>query len=282
MSSGSFNPPHIGHVEMAIAAGTEMKRIHAAAAAGVYETYRIVFCPVHKNYLENKYLAEGKNTTQCLSAQARCKLFEHLFNSVQTSMKLVADAWEEEEEQHQLLKPSGYWADKAKGKEWIPKHTISSTDLMLHYTYTSTDLMLQYPINCFLAGYDNFANIKTWDFGDEAPFNTRSLCVVGRGTDQLNTEFDPWTNETFKRAVIDNKPYEYSKGSWTSVTNVTEEPLLVGLPPLKGTLAKLSATKLKLALQTFRQESSYEEKIKALQIVKDHGYQNVESLTAFV
>ena len=257
---------------MAIAAGNEMRRIHN----GAYETYRIVFCPVHRNYLENKYRAEDKETTQCLSAQKRCDLFNELFESVQTpdGMELVADPWEETKPAQDLniVRLSNYWTERAKNGNWNPKETISSTDLMLHY-----------PMNCFLAGYDNFGNIENWDFRDKSPFKTRSLCVVGRETSQLNiAEFSSWVNNTFQRAVIGQIPYEYSQGSWTHSTNVTE-PLLVGLPPLEGTLAGLSATKLKRALRTLhQQESSVEEKTAALQIVKGHGYQNVESLAAFV
>ena len=105
--SGTFSPPHRGHVLMAIESARSLRKLGKDVAA-------VCFIPVHDNYLRNKVSSDAKEDIAFSSSQRVAMLKELIAEEQADDVKCIALDWECEN-RHLLTESPGYWAKKLPG-----------------------------------------------------------------------------------------------------------------------------------------------------------------------
>ena len=99
--SGTFSPPHRGHVLMAIESARSLRKLGKNVAA-------VCFGPVHDNYLRNKVSADAKEDIAFSSSQRVLMLKELIAQEQANDVKCIVLDWECENK-HLLTESASYF-----------------------------------------------------------------------------------------------------------------------------------------------------------------------------
>jgi len=185
--SGTFNPPHKGHVKI----GT-----HAAKA--LIETGhtvgKIVYSPVHDNYVVNKILsttddAGGTDGTLFLPMDVRVKFLKSIIKKEAPSPELKGVSISVLDFEHQrpdLLKRTNVWKTRLSHRGGYLK-TISSVDLIKGFGEEYTKKGYRVAI---VFGADLLEWMPKWNAVSHL-FRQADLLVISRETDKITFGADP-------------------------------------------------------------------------------------------
>ena len=256
--SGTFNPPHRGHVRLGL---------HAAAAleAEGHEVVSITYVPVHDNYMFNKVTAAGSVSEILFSMEQRCELLRGLVEAEGEKAERCHVVNYEGDHGGALLDTSpNYWERK------LPDgylKTVPTMALIEHFAegVRASEEGTRVGV---VFGVDNLAAMATWNSPAKL-LASADLVLVSRESASVSFPRDPapllssvWRIET--RAPV---PVSYegtvlfgeSNGSVVNSTAIRDGVVYL-IPALEGDDEGLSSTAVRNALQVLVAHNVYWER----------------------
>lgn len=179
--SGTFNPPHKGHVELGFHAARQL--IQAGKRVS-----RIIYSPIHDNYLTNKLMASGDQPNAMFTPMSdRLSLFRRMLPTIHrdTDLKeievLVLDY---EHQKSNLLAKSSYW-EKKLPTGYLKTLPTASLVKTFSQEFARTGVRVAVVFGC-----DNVAYMPSWTSVGTL-FNKADLILVGRDMSKIEFSSDP-------------------------------------------------------------------------------------------
>ena len=275
--SGTFSPPHRGHVLMAIESARSLRKLGKDVAA-------VCFVPVHDNYLRNKVSSDEKEDIAFSSSQRVAMLKELIAQEQADDVKCIALDWECEN-RHLLTESPGYWAKKLPGY----LKTIPTKKLLP--AFQSTFVRNRFGKDAKAAwvfGMDNLEYMPSWnDVG--TIFQSSDLILVCRKKDHdvVKLRSDPKSllssfsavhvspkaslEVRYKDELVFGHEVETKIGNGTSQIFVLEK--------LSGDVVLCASSKLRRAMRVIRQHGylSSERTLKTLLQHKTRSWATIGS-----
>ena len=282
--SGTFNPPHRGHVRLALHAREQL-------LARGHDVRALIFSPVHDNYLYNKLLrarSGGAEAGACFPMAQRCAILNalvaserrHAAASGASTAALDTCAVSDYEHAHgsELLTESSYWAAK------LPTgyaRTVPTVALLRHFAAHSP--LLTHPGARLGAvfGVDNLGPMATWVGVGELVAAT-DLVFVGRCAAAVEFSADPIALLAALAHAEIASPLALSFGGRPLLTearpaasnrHATSDGAMIVLPPLDGGDEELSSTRVRACLEDSSLASP-----SVLDVLVRHGLADAEAL----
>jgi nicotinic acid mononucleotide adenylyltransferase len=280
--SGTFSPPHRGHIRMGIESAESLKKLGRKVRA-------VVFIPVHDNYLRNKVTSGNEDIA--FSSEQRVKLLQHLIDKEPNDVKCIAIDWESESK-HLLTNSPAYWAKKLPGGYL---KTIPTSKLLP--AFQNTWVHTKFGKNtkaAWVVGMDNLEYMPTWN-NVESIFRNSDLILMCRpksnGDDQnvVNLRSDPTSllssfstvhiSSMASLKVYYNNKILFGHEPETKIGQGTSEMFVV--EKLRGGkhLSLCSSSKVRNAMRTLRFHGyfSSENDLKALLMYKNRSWADIQN-----
>ena len=275
--SGTFSPPHRGHVLMAIESARSLRKLGKNVAA-------VCFVPVHDNYLRNKVSADAKEDIAFSSSQRVLMLKELIAQEQSNDVKCIVLDWECENK-HLLTESPGYWAKKLPGylktiptKKLLP--AFQSTWIQKHFGKDAKA--------AWVFGMDNLEYMPSWNNVDSI-FRSSDLILVCRKSnlDVVTLRSDPKrllssfnTVHVSTKASLEvryNHKVVFGHEAETKIGNGTSEIFV--LEKLTGDVVLCASSKLRRAMRTIRLHGylSSERALTTLLHHKDRSWATIRS-----
>jgi len=242
--SGTMNPPHRGHVRIGMAA--------AKALEGEGHTVeKIMFIPVHDNYMWNKVVAK-KDASPVYSMAHRVELLRLLIaeEGDEAVKRCVASDHELREGRTLLEESPNYWAPQ------LPDgylKTVPTAALISGLSTSLPELKTPGTRLGLVFGIDNLAGMTSWNRPDHLLARS-DLILVGRALPEVKLPKDPapLLNALEMFEIRMQLPVSFegrvlfgdSLGSFKH-EQATGQSMLTLLPSLQGDLENLSSTQLR-------------------------------------
>ena len=249
--SGTFNPPHRGHVRLGLFAKERLEKLG-------HEVQAVCFVPVHDNYLLNKQTVAGKSSSQGSEVfypmAQRCEFLRSLLKDCQPPEAQMCHVLDYEQQHAELLETSpNYWARK------LPEgylRTVPTASLLRHFAQHSPLLAPGKRRLGAVFGVDNLAGMSSWNSPAQLLEQT-DLILVAREMQEVMISVDP--KEMFgalkhfcleERVSVKYKDQELLPAELGNFENTktSGNALLLLLPALKGDDEHLSSTQLRRSM----------------------------------
>ena len=251
--SGTFNPPHRGHVRLGLFAKERLEKLG-------HEVQAVCFVPVHDNYLLNKQTVAAKQSSSqgaevFYPMAQRCEFLRSLLKEAAPEAEAKTCHVLDYEQQHaELLETSpNYWARK------LPEgylRTVPTASLLRHFAQHSPLLAPGKRRLGAVFGVDNLAGMSSWNSPAQLLEQT-DLILVAREMQEVMISADP--KDMFgalkhfcleERVSVKYKDQELLPAELGNFENTktSGNALLLLLPALKGDDEHLSSTQLRRSM----------------------------------
>ncbi len=273
--SGSFDPPTRAHVSIALHAAQYLRASH-------HVVVKVLFLPVHDNYLANKARLAGVGlgdgapadhaAARCMRIEYRCALLRDLLAEAGADPAVFEVLPYELTHAAELLQGSGTYWRKRLGDHL---HTVPTVALITHLAANRT-LVGESDRLGLVFGMDQLAGMSGW----EAPsklLERADLILTSRpdgksiafGSDPSQllacTRYFEFADEAPIRDHAGRVILGARAGCFVQ-PSATGDSALLALPPLKGGSDTLSSTQLRAAIH----------------VLADHGYSSPQLASALI
>ncbi|CAK9095136.1 unnamed protein product [Durusdinium trenchii] len=247
--SGTFNPPHRGHLRLGLFAKERLEKLG-------HQVEAVCFLPVHDNYMLNKQTLAAKSGSSGAEVfypmAARCDFLRALLRREEPRTEAFCKVLDYEQQHPELLETSpNYWAKK------LPEgylRTVPTASLLRHVA--RGDLVGPGQRLGAVFGVDNLAGMSSWNAVGELLEDT-DLILVAREMQIVEMCQDPepllgalkhfCLEERVQVKYKDQELLPRELGHFENV-NSSGHALLLLLPALRGPDEHLSSTQLRKRL----------------------------------